>query len=98
MFRKLLDPLTKPKEATTPRQGKRLLKDESSNGDLTFTIRGTGRPGFLIVFGAFFCIPPTFIGLAVLFGTATSDGDSISPIFAALFLICLLYTSPSPRD
>lgn len=87
MFHKLLDALKKPKEAMTPRQGKRLIKEESASGDLSFTIKGQGRPGFFIIFGLMFGGVPTILLIAMIFGTPAPDSSTGARIFGYLFLI-----------
>lgn len=51
------------------------------------TIKGTGRPGFFIIFGLLFGAPAVLIGPMILFGTVSSDGEPFPKIFAGLFLL-----------
>jgi hypothetical protein len=86
MFRKFLDALTSKKGPVLPRQGRRLLREVEENGDPVFTIKGTGRPGFFVVFGLMFGGPTFLIFLALIFGTPNPDNGPFVPVFVGLFL------------
>ncbi|MFT5466199.1 MAG: hypothetical protein ACI8UO_001297 [Verrucomicrobiales bacterium] len=88
MFGKLLRSRARDQAPLTPRQGNRLLREESSPGEFNFTVKGQGRPGFFILFGAMFGGIPIFLFFAILFG----DGDSIEGDFPQIF--ALLFLSP----
>ncbi|MEJ6648183.1 MAG: hypothetical protein QNL24_12770 [Akkermansiaceae bacterium] len=86
MFRKFLDAVTSKKEPVLPRQGKRLLREVEENGDSVFTIKGTGRPGFFVVFGLMFGGPTSLILLAIIFGTPNPENGPFATIVTGLFL------------
>jgi hypothetical protein len=87
MFRKLLDSMRTKKGPVLPRQGRRLLREDVGNGDAVFTIKGTGRPGFFVVFGLMFGGPTFLILLAMIFGDSNPAGGPFVKVLVGLFLI-----------
>ena len=90
MLGKLREALASRNAQITPQQGKRLRKEEAANGDLNFTIKGQGRPGFFLIFGLMFGGFPLMVLTAMIFGTPSPDNGSSAGIFTTLFLIPFL--------
>lgn len=84
MLKKLVKSLSGKQSPITPKQGKRLQRDEQAGGHLVFTIKGKGRPGFFIIFGAMFGGFPSIILFSLLFGSG-GPGD-FGSAFGILFL------------
>ncbi len=78
--------LAKRKDPIEPTQGKRLSKETLPYGDVAFTIKGEGVPGFFVLFGLMFGgIASLF--LALFWGTSTRDNGTTGNFPVSLFLI-----------
>jgi len=87
MFKKLIEIFTGGGTPIEPHKGKRLERELAPSGEPKFTIKGTGYPGFFILFGSGFLIIATIILSGVLLGTSGEDSSEFTLLFAILFLI-----------